>query len=66
MPRHTGNRGKGQGILWKDTDGEPIHAHRGDILFLYGAGMADKVCRYFQELTAEPGAVRRTLEKHLD
>lgn len=33
---------------------------------LYEAGMADKVCCYFQELTAEPGAVRRTLEKYVD
>lgn len=31
---------------------------------LYEAGMAGKVCDYFRELIAGPGAVRRTLEKY--
>lgn len=32
---------------------------------LYEAGMAELVCRYFRELTAEPGAVRATLIKYV-
>lgn len=31
---------------------------------LYETGMAETVCGYFEELTAGPGAVRRTLEKY--
>ena len=31
---------------------------------LYEAGLADKVCAYFEELTAGPGAVRATLHKY--
>lgn len=31
---------------------------------LYEAGMAERVCEYFTELTAGTGAVRRTLEKY--
>lgn len=31
---------------------------------LYEAGLADLVCRYFAELTAGKGAVRKTLEKY--
>lgn len=31
---------------------------------LYEAGMAGRVCDYFKELNAGPGAVRRTLEKY--
>ena len=31
---------------------------------LYEAGMADKVCGYFEELTAGPGAVRAVLKKY--
>ena len=31
---------------------------------LYEAGLADKVCGYFTELTAGPGAVRATLKKY--
>ena len=30
---------------------------------LYEVGMADKVCGYFKELIAGPGAIRKTLEK---
>ena len=32
---------------------------------LYGAGLADKVEGYFEEMLAGPGAVRRTLEKYV-
>ncbi len=32
---------------------------------LYEAGMADKVCGYFKELIAGPGAVRSTLQKYV-
>ena len=32
---------------------------------LVEAGLADKVCRYFEELTAAPGAVRATLHKYV-
>ncbi len=32
---------------------------------LYEVGLADKVCSYFRELAAEPGAVRRTLQKYV-
>lgn len=32
---------------------------------LYEAGMADRVCGYFMELSAGVGAVRRTLKKYL-
>jgi len=32
---------------------------------LYEAGLAGKVCGYFKELAAGPGAVRRTLEKYV-
>lgn len=32
---------------------------------LYKVGLADKVCGYFRELSAEPGAVRRTLQKYV-
>ena len=32
---------------------------------LVEAGLADKVCAYFTELTAGPGAVRATLHKHV-
>ena len=32
---------------------------------LYEAGLADKVCAYFTELTAGPGAVRATLHKYV-
>ena len=32
---------------------------------LYEIGLADKVCSYFRELAAEPGAVRRTLQKYV-
>lgn len=32
---------------------------------LYEAGLAGLVCSYFRELTAGPGAVRRTLEKYV-
>ena len=31
---------------------------------LYEVGMADKVCGYFRELIAEPGAVRETLKRY--
>ncbi len=31
---------------------------------LYEAGLADRVCGYFRELTAGPGAVRETLKKY--
>ena len=33
---------------------------------LYEVGMADKVCNYFKELIAGPGAVRATLKKYVD
>lgn len=33
---------------------------------LYEAGMADRVCSYFRELSAGEGAVRRTLKKYKD
>ena len=33
---------------------------------LVEAGLADKVCAYFTELTAGPGAVRATLHKHVN
>ncbi len=33
---------------------------------LYEAGLADLVCTYFEELTAGPGAVRRTLQKYTE
>lgn len=32
---------------------------------LYEVGMADKVCGYFKEMIAGPGAVRATLKKHV-
>lgn len=32
---------------------------------LYEIGMADKVCQYFEEMIAGPGAVRATLEKYV-
>ena len=32
---------------------------------LYQVGMAEKVCRYFKEMIAGPGAVRATLEKYV-
>ena len=32
---------------------------------LVEAGLADKVCAYFTELTAGPGAVRKTLHRHV-
>ena len=32
---------------------------------LYKAGMADKVCGYFKELIAGPGAIRKTLQKYV-
>ena len=32
---------------------------------LYEAGLAERVCAYFTELTAGPGAVRATLKKAL-
>ncbi len=32
---------------------------------LYEAGLADRVCGYFRELTAGPGAVRATLQKYV-
>ena len=31
---------------------------------LYEVGMAEKVCGYFEELIAGPGAVRATLQKY--
>lgn len=34
-------------------------------LNLYEVGMADKVCQYFAEMMAGPGAVRATLEKYV-
>ncbi len=42
---------------------------RNDTLFgvdLVEAGLADKVCGYFVELTAGPGAVRKTLHKYVN
>ena len=33
---------------------------------LYEVGMAEKVCGYFKELIAGPGAVRATLKKYVD
>ena len=33
---------------------------------LFEAGLADKVCAYFTELTAGPGAVRATLHRHVN
>ena len=33
---------------------------------LVEAGLADKVCAYFTELTAGPGAVRATLHKYVN
>ena len=32
---------------------------------LYKVGLADKVCNYFRELAAQPGAVRSTLQKYM-
>ncbi len=32
---------------------------------LVEAGLADKVCSYFEELTAGPGAIRATLHKYV-
>lgn len=34
-------------------------------LNLYDVGIADKICGYFKELIAGPGAVRAVLEKHI-
>jgi fructuronate reductase len=33
---------------------------------LIEAGLADRVCGYFAELTAGPGAVRATLHRHVN
>lgn len=52
-----------------DTDVEavlrPIMENAGIFgVDLYAAGLADRVCGYFKELSAGVGAVRRTLEKY--
>ena len=58
-----------EGIRFGDVDVEdiirPIMANVKIFgVDLYEAGMADKVCGYFKELIAGPGAVRKTLEKY--
>ena len=59
-----------EGIRLGDTDVEdiirPVMENAGIFgVNLYEAGMAGKVCGYFKELIAEPGAVRKTLEKYV-
>ncbi len=53
-----------------DTDVEEIlrPIMENDKIFgvnLYKVGLADKVCNYFRELAAQPGAVRSTLQKYM-
>lgn len=55
--------------LGEDVDAENVLKTilKNDKIFgvnLYEVDMADKVCRYFKELTAGPGAVRETLKRY--
>ena len=61
---------KVEGIRFGDTDVEdmirPIMENAKIFgVSLYEVGMADRVCRYFKELIAGQGAVRKTLEKYV-